>query len=602
MDQAVWNTLHGRWFAFTIWEGGTTRLAAHVEPILLVIAQFYRLYSSPKTLLALQAATISLGALPAFWLARQRLGNDFSGAVFAFAYLLTPSLEAAALADFHPVTLSASLLLFAFYFMQKRWYLPFLFFALLAMATKEEIPLAILLMGLYIAFIQRDRGWGLFTAFLSLAWFGTAFGLVIPYFNPAAASPYLSRYQHLTEAANLAPSLSGLPGRAIATLMEEARREYLHALLRPLLYLPLLSPFTLLLALPDLGINLLSSFPWQYSSQAHYDAPIVPFLIVSAIFGVQYIGRLLGKLAKPLSAVAIYLLTMAILGSSLYSYYNSVFLPLSDRLPTVSEHNRLAEVFINMIPQDAALSASSTLIPHVSQRQRLYLFPRLEDAQYIFLDVSASPHPIDVPSQHKKVQDLLKSGEWGIVAADDGYLLLKKREGTDTLPDQFFDFARARQPEIPFPVEAAFGPLRLLGYDIQPRGPIHGKNAYATLTLYWQAAERTKKDYRLAVFVVSESETVTSSLTYHAATTWYPTSRWRPGEVVKVVVPRVSLGGHSKGRLQIGVIDGTDENDPAQRIRPTAWNGPVLLRLNGDRTLLELRTLEAGGGIGPASR
>ncbi|MDP2728194.1 MAG: DUF2079 domain-containing protein, partial [Dehalococcoidia bacterium] len=179
MDQAVWNTLQGRLFAFTNWEGGSSRLAAHVEPIFILIAQFYRLYSSPKTLLALQAVTLSLGALPVFWLARQRLGSDYAGAVFAFAYLLTPSLQAAALADFHPVTLSASLLLFAFYFLQKRWYPAFFFFAILAMATKEEIPFSIFLMGLYAAFVQKDRKWGLATALISLAWAGIAFGIVI---------------------------------------------------------------------------------------------------------------------------------------------------------------------------------------------------------------------------------------------------------------------------------------------------------------------------------------------------------------------------------------------------------------------------------------
>ena len=34
MDQAVWNTAQGRPFHFTNWEGGQTRLAAHVAALL----------------------------------------------------------------------------------------------------------------------------------------------------------------------------------------------------------------------------------------------------------------------------------------------------------------------------------------------------------------------------------------------------------------------------------------------------------------------------------------------------------------------------------------------------------------------------------------
>lgn len=591
MDQATWNTFQGRWFAFTNWEGGSSRLAAHVEPILVLIAQSYRLYSSPKTLLALQAAALALGALPAFWLARQRLDSDFLGAIFAFAYLLTPSLEAAALADFHPVTLSASLLLFAFYFLQKRWYPVFLFFAVLAMATKEEIPFSILLMGLYAALVQKDRTWGLATALISLAWAGVALGWVIPSFNPGGSSPYISRYEHLAGPGGLGGWL-GLPGQVVSTLMEEQRRAYLDGLVRPLLYLPLLSPFTLFLALPDLGINLLSSFPWQYSSRVHYDAPIVPFLVVSAIFGVQLISRLLGRLARPLSRAVAILLALAVLASSLYSYYRLVFLPLTDHMPVITEHNRLGEAFVTMIPPQAAVSAGTTLNPHVSQRPSLYLFPDLKDADYVFLDVSANTHPIDGPSQRRVVMDLLKGGQWGIVAADDGYLLLGKGVGGSSFPDRFYDFVRARDPGIPYALDATFGPMRLLGYDFEPRGALHGKDPHAILTLYWRALETPKKDYGIAVFLISPSNTVVADLTQHAATIWYPTSQWRPDEVIKVVVPRIPLAGYKLGQVQLGVIDGQDENSLEQRLRPKVFESSNLVPLNGDQTLLRLRALE----------
>src|ERR1700730_15212045 len=44
MEQAVWNTIHGRPLDFTNFEGLTNRLGAHVEPILLPISLIYAIW------------------------------------------------------------------------------------------------------------------------------------------------------------------------------------------------------------------------------------------------------------------------------------------------------------------------------------------------------------------------------------------------------------------------------------------------------------------------------------------------------------------------------------------------------------------------------
>ncbi len=146
---------------FTNWRGvelnlaTDSRLAMHVEPIYFLIAPIYWLRQQPETLLILQTVVLALGAWPVFWLARERLESDLAGVAFAAVYLLFPGLEAANLWEFHAVALAAPLLLFAFYYGQAgRWRL-FWLFAVLAMMTKEEIPLTAALMGMYFVF------WGL---------------------------------------------------------------------------------------------------------------------------------------------------------------------------------------------------------------------------------------------------------------------------------------------------------------------------------------------------------------------------------------------------------------------------------------------------------
>ena len=79
VNQAFWNTVHGRPLQFTNWRGveldlaNDSRLAMHVEPIYFVLAPIYWLWQQPETILILQTIILALGALPVFWLARDRL-------------------------------------------------------------------------------------------------------------------------------------------------------------------------------------------------------------------------------------------------------------------------------------------------------------------------------------------------------------------------------------------------------------------------------------------------------------------------------------------------------------------------------------------------
>src|SRR5438045_5702478 len=114
MDQAIWNALHGNLLHQTVCNvlndtncyspDGINRFAIHFEPILFPVSLLYFLWPTPKTLLVLQTVIVSLGAFPAFWLARLRLRNDLAGVIFAVIYLLYPAQQQATVYDFHAVT------------------------------------------------------------------------------------------------------------------------------------------------------------------------------------------------------------------------------------------------------------------------------------------------------------------------------------------------------------------------------------------------------------------------------------------------------------------------------------------------------------------
>ena len=302
MDQAIWNTLHGAVLHQTICNsisdtnclGNVSRLAIHFEPILFPISLLYLVAATPKTLLLVQSVVVASGAFPAYWLASRRLRNAPVGVVFAAIYLLYPALQAAVTYDFHAVTLSAAFLMFALYFMLARNDRGLIISCLLAMSTKEEVPLAVLLIGLSVLVLQRRRRIGLTVVALSLAWI--AVELTIMHFaSPLGRSPVAGRYDYL-------PHLIKQP----ITLLREHVFDpggiyYLRSLLSPVGYLPLLSPLALLIAVPDIGLNILSTDPSMRTGIYHYNAEIVPVLVFSAIESVALLAAISGWLTRQIA-------------------------------------------------------------------------------------------------------------------------------------------------------------------------------------------------------------------------------------------------------------------------------------------------------------
>jgi uncharacterized membrane protein len=116
-DYAAWNNLHGKFFSGLL-IGHSSLFAIHFQPILLPLGLVYLLWDNAKSLLFIQSLVLALGAVPLYWLARERT-NPWVGLVFVLVYLLFPALEGANLFEFHPVTLAAGILPFAYWYLRQ---------------------------------------------------------------------------------------------------------------------------------------------------------------------------------------------------------------------------------------------------------------------------------------------------------------------------------------------------------------------------------------------------------------------------------------------------------------------------------------------------
>ncbi|MEW6231105.1 MAG: DUF2079 domain-containing protein [Chloroflexota bacterium] len=601
MDQAAWNTRHGR-FGYETSNGvERSRLAGHVEPVFLLLAIPYLLYNGAEALLILQTLVIALGALPVFWLAKAKLGSSWAGVAFGAMYLLFPALEAANLTEFHPVALTAAFFLFAFHYLQDRNRLGYALALVLALASKEDMALVGVMFGLYALVVQRDRVLGLVTTAASLAWFAIALYLVIPSFSPSGGFVLFQRYAEVGGTPlGVVRSFLLQPGLVLNVVARPEKMDYLLGLLASAGFAPLLAPEVLALAAPSLGINLLSNYPAMYSGVSHYSAPIVPFLVVASIYGTSRARQIAGIClpAKAGSRVFTGAATTVLVLSVGLTHYHLGFTPLGRRfaIPKVTPHHRLLERFVRQIPAEAVVSTQPPLYPHLSGRRFIYLVPDLNDAEYVLLDVTSrvDMHPNDF---YAFFQDRLLARGYGVVDAADGYILLRRGSWDRLLPDGFYSFVRPESGPS-HPVEIDFGgKLRFLGYDLFE---VHEDGRWMTsLQLYWRACcsgvQLLNRDFRLYPYFFDENGRVIedTSLRPMVNLIWYPTSRWKTGEVVTMrtwpwpVGDRFSVG--------LGVTEG-DWSRLEQRLPATLVSSSAPVRPLDRFTAVELARLERRDG------
>jgi uncharacterized membrane protein len=566
MDQAAWSTIHGHFLRFTDMAVGnhvlTSRLAIHVEPLLAVLSLLYFLHDGPETLLVVQAVVVASGAIPAYLLARSLALGPWIALVFPITYLLHPSLQNAVLDDFHAVTMSACLLLWAILFISRGMLLPYAAVAVLAAATKEEIGLLVAALGIWL--LTRRRWYAGFMSVVGGAgWFLISVLLIIPAANPGGRSPYLARYAYL------GGGLSGVllaplrhPRLVLHTLGSNARLTYLSDLLHPAAFVSLLGAPVFLLSLPALAINMLSSDPRMYSGFYQYSAEVIPYVVAGAVVGVAGVTFVASsQRVRGARFIAPVLCTFLLIAAAVDTYRYG-FTPLASGyiVPSAGPHQQLEERILTLVPSDATVAAADEIEPHVAHRTWVYKLPTVHPtngppARYVILDASTPSAPVGPHTLHALALRLI-ADDYGIRRADDGILLLQRGGRNKALGAGFFAFAYPNRVSY-HAVGARWGALQLIGLVLHPRsGSVNRSRPAIEVEAYWRVSapltNRAAIVFQLSpVFRGGGSHPAFSSrwLTEADSPTidWLPLSSWPRGKTIKTasldMVPTLDQAG-----------------------------------------------------------
>jgi uncharacterized membrane protein len=472
--QALYTTLTGQGFLYytsdLLANPSGSIFGVHVAISLLEILPLYSLLPKIESLLIIQSIMISLGAIPVFLLANLKLNSKKLALFFALAFLLNPAIQGINWYDFHPEAFILLPFLFAIYFSEvKSWKLYFIsiIFVLFSIDKSAMLVGAFALFKiLQLKIFKNYKRSNFFsrtninyleikpllfyivTFFGALVWFIVTTKIVLS-FNPfnlytSGATQYWNRLgaRNLME---IPQQLILHPDLAVHALVFDLEQKILYVLILfgPVLFLPLISPKTLIMYLPWLAIALFSSYPPYYQFGTQYPAYIIPVIFYGSVIGANKIRSWFPKTLKHQrkylsNVILVATLSFFVISSPLMPWCVGGY-PLNQYgFPQVPSQARWVNDFIEIVPKNASILVQNNIFPLVSDRATAFVTPTsvfypsnhsftttlsnmLTEMDYILLDFKSSIIDSAIILSNKIINE-----EFGLLAFADGVFLLKR--------------------------------------------------------------------------------------------------------------------------------------------------------------------------------
>lgn len=369
--------------------GLLSHFAVHVSPVYYLLLPFYALFPSPVTLAVGQGVILASGGIPLYLIARRYALSNKQTLCLLAAYATYPAISCGILFDLHENCFLAPLLLWMFYCYECRRSWPLWVSVFLVLSVKEDAAVYVALFAVYQMVAQRrqnfPRNASLFC--VALLYFAVMVLLLEQFGDGAMTNRYAALQYENSGLFGMLKTLFVNPGlfiqQALAPLTKENNKlRYLADLIVPL-GLSLLSirrPSRLLLLTPVL-LNLLSSSIYQTDLSFQYNFGVSAFFFYLCALNLRDMEpidrpRLVSYMA--VSSLMLYILLFV-------PHINST---VSRAVQKHETYARMDEILAT-VPDDASVTCSAFLLPHLAQRDVVYedYYHNACDTDYLVLDL-----------------------------------------------------------------------------------------------------------------------------------------------------------------------------------------------------------------------
>ncbi len=363
-DQLLWRLANGENPFSTV--VSRPLLADHFQPGLVLLTPLYWLGLGVPGILAVQSIALGATAPALFALARAAGARPGLAALPAFLWLVCPWVAAVNLFDFHPLALSAPLVVLSVLAVFQERPVLLLVTAVLAMSLKEDIALTYVMLG-FVLVLHGTRRLGGLLALGSALWFAVAYVAVS--MSGGSNDAYGRRFagERGDSVVDAVRWMAVHPVETVSDVVGQSLGAVV-LLIASTASLGLLAPSWLLLSVPTAAHNALSAYEYQHDFGSHYHLGTLIGSFVAAAVGTARLDALgrQGRIAwLPLGTIAA---GVAVLGAVW------VHDPGNERTRGSRDEAAIRRG-LALVPGDAAVAATSTLLPQLSQRTDVYSLP-----------------------------------------------------------------------------------------------------------------------------------------------------------------------------------------------------------------------------------
>lgn len=398
------------------------------------------------TLIIIQTALIIVAAWYSHKLVKLKTENLWlTSGVILYFFLLFGRYSAFG-TDVNLAIMSACFIPIFLYYFEIKKYIVALIILMLSLFSRENIPIwFVFIFAVLIISNWKDKKAVLYSIagiIISIAYFILLFKVFIPGIETPGVEYALFNYA----------ALGAGPGEAIAYIIlhpiesvklffinhlenseyDKVKLEFYIVYLVSGGFVLFTKPKYLIWFIPIVAQKVLNDDPFRWGLATYYSTEVVTLLPLSVFLALSSFK------SKKVQNMLVGIICIGTLGMTIHKmdsnnheipwtfYKNKIKFYDKSFYETPFNVKRVNQL-LKKIPKDAKVSSSNFITPHIAQRQFIYYFPTVNDADYIIFSLFDNNYLMSAEENDKHRDNYLNSPEWEIIGKEDPVFLLKRR-------------------------------------------------------------------------------------------------------------------------------------------------------------------------------
>lgn len=416
-NNAIYDYAHFRWNDSKLMDVKFDNvLGDHFSLLPIIVSPLYWLFGS-YTMLIVQYAGILFGGYGIYKYCKLKTSDTYLPVLAMTHFFAIWGIYSALSFDYHDNVMAAMFVPWLFYYFDKQQWKGVALFFVLILISKENMALwmSFLAPGLGIMYRQNKKmlGAGLLMGAFAAAYFAFIVKIVIPDLSNSDKGYLHFNYDAL--GSNFSEAFTTIVTRPVYSFkllfFNHSGNPYWGLIKFETHLMVILAggwaflyrPYYLFMLIPVFAQKLYSNDTGKWGINGHYSIEFAP-IIALAVF--EFLRTNEKKLPVAKMAILVCAVTFASTIWKLDNRWSKYYMAKPARFFTLSHYKQtmidIPELYraINIVPDDAKVSAVSFIVPHMAFRDYIYQYPYVFDAEYIVFALDPqNPYPLSTLQQ-----------------------------------------------------------------------------------------------------------------------------------------------------------------------------------------------------------